>query len=178
MVVTCQASGDDWSCERTVAGNGLCSSHYWQSRNKPHLTMVRDRVKDKWSGGLRWCGGCKSYLDPTLYCASKGNKDGLANECRTCAMDRQLRINFTITLDQYNEMLEAQGGVCAICARPEPKAGKKLAVDHNHACCPGKKSCGKCVRSLLCSECNMAIGLLSDDSNRLRNAADYIDRWT
>lgn len=81
---------------------------------------------------------------------------------------------YGISPEQYYEMLDRQGGVCAICSGPEPLAGRKLAVDHDHSCCPGKRSCGKCIRGLLCSACNTAIGLMKDDPKILLSALSYI----
>jgi hypothetical protein len=52
-----------------------------------------------------------------------------------------------------------------------------LAVDHNHGCCPGEKSCGKCVRGLLCDNCNQAIGKFRDDPELLLKAAEYLRSW-
>lgn len=72
--------------------------------------------------------------------------------------DYWYRNKYNITLVQYNEMLEKQKGVCALCEQPEK--GKSLAVDHNHKCCPGVKSCGNCIRGLLCQRCNTAIAIL------------------
>ena len=67
-------------------------------------------------------------------------------------------------------MLEKQGGVCAICQRPERKVVRgtiaSLAVDHSH-------STGE-VRGLLCSSCNTALGLFGDDPARLSQAIAYI----
>jgi hypothetical protein len=40
-------------------------------------------------------------------------------------------------------------------------------VDHDHKCCAGRRSCGKCVRGLLCSRCNTVLGLLEEDPNLL-----------
>jgi hypothetical protein len=77
--------------------------------------------------------------------------------------------SYNITLEQYNQMLENQNGVCYICQKPEEKrawqSGKimRLAVDHDHSCCPGDRSCGKCVRGLLCHMCNTMIGLLEEN---------------
>jgi Recombination endonuclease VII. len=52
-----------------------------------------------------------------------------------------------------------------------------LCVDHDHSCCPGSTSCGKCVRGFLCTHCNKGIGHFSDEPARVRAAADYLDRW-
>ncbi len=57
----------------------------------------------------------------------------------------------------YEALYVAQGGVCAIDQRSTGKT-KRLAVDHDHACCPGPTSCGKCVRGLLSGPSNQLIG--------------------
>lgn len=72
-------------------------------------------------------------------------------------------------------MLAAQGGVCAICRRPPGVSEDILYVDHDHACCrQERKSCGECVRGLLCGECNRGIGKFHDDPDRLLAAATYV----
>lgn len=80
---------------------------------------------------------------------------------------------FGLTEAGYIALLERQAGVCAICATP-PDYGKRLAVDHDHRCCPGVETCGECIRGLLCSGCNTGIGLLGDDADRLTAAAAYL----
>lgn len=72
-----------------------------------------------------------------------------------------------ITLEAYEALLQKQNGVCAICAEPETRKHQNgnvraLSVDHDHTCCTEDKSCGQCIRGLLCSDCNFAIGLLKD----------------
>jgi len=90
--------------------------------------------------------------------------------------DTELRNNIGITLVDYWAMAEKQGGHhCAIC-KVDPDPGRYLCVDHDHACCPGKKSCGKCLRGLLCTACNLAIGYLRDDPERLWSALEYLER--
>ena len=93
----------------------------------------------------------------------------------------QLRIRYGLTPLQYNRLFTAQNGVCAICGQPETarqKSGKiqRLSIDHNHKCCPGKRSCGRCVRGLLCVRCNIALGSLSDDVTRMYAMISYITR--
>ena len=53
-----------------------------------------------------------------------------------------------------------------------------LVVDHDHDCCPGSRSCGLCVRGLLCGTCNSAAGMLGDDPDRARALGVYLDRFT
>ena len=52
-----------------------------------------------------------------------------------------------------------------------------LAVDHDHGCCPGERSCGKCVRGLVCRDCNAMLGLARDNADSLRRAASYLTDW-
>lgn len=66
-----------------------------------------------------------------------------------------------ITEDEFNAMLEAQGYACAICR--EPFEDQRICADHDHACCPKvarqtAKTCGKCIRGLLCVPCNTNLG--------------------
>lgn len=81
-------------------------------------------------------------------------------------------------VEVYEALLEAQGGACAICGRPETAMLRgvvvSLAVDHDHACCPGKRSCGRCIRGLLCNACNTGLGKFEDDPDLLRVAIAYL----
>jgi hypothetical protein len=83
-----------------------------------------------------------------------------------------LKKGYGISLETYNEMLEQQGHVCAICGKPEQIVAKgrikALAVDHNHA--TGE------VRGLLCQACNKALGLLQDDVSLFTKSIQYLQR--
>jgi hypothetical protein len=80
---------------------------------------------------------------------------------------------YGITEQQYGQWLNGQGGVCAICGGGND-SGRALHVDHDHACCSGKKSCGKCIRGLLCSRCNTGLGMFKDDADLLSAAMEYL----
>lgn len=87
--------------------------------------------------------------------------------------DRDLRKMYNITLAEYDDMLLAQNGVCAICHGVNP-GEDALSVDHDHRCCPGKKSCGGCVRGLLCRKCNTGLGAFDDNVALLELASSYL----
>lgn len=70
-----------------------------------------------------------------------------------------------VTEEEYNTLLAAQGGACAICQRRPLR--RRLCIDHNHR--TGKN------RGLLCDSCNRAIGLLGDDMSRLATAIAYLE---
>jgi len=75
---------------------------------------------------------------------------------------------YKLTTKEYNRMVKAQGGVCAICGEPE-RMQRALSVDHDHF--TGE------VRGLVCSRCNSAMGFADDSPMRLRKMADYIERY-
>lgn len=87
-----------------------------------------------------------------------------------------LRHKYGISLDDYNRMVEDQNGLCAICRGTCP-SGNNLCIDHDHTCCSGGKSCGKCVRRLLCRTCNSVLGLFAENPLRFQAAIDYLEEW-
>lgn len=92
-----------------------------------------------------------------------------AQRIRSQRRNSRLARVFGITPEKYNEMLSAQNGVCAICAKPSRDKNKKpLYVDHDHG--TGE------VRGLLCHRCNAGIGLLGDSADMLRLAIAYLER--
>ncbi len=85
-----------------------------------------------------------------------------------------LRGNYHIEPEQYQFQAEKQGNVCALCGKPDPN-GKRLAVDHDPRCCPARaRSCGKCIRGLLCSSCNPGLGFFAHDPELLQKAIQYL----
>ena len=87
---------------------------------------------------------------------------------------RRVRL-FGVDRSRYEQMLAAQGGGCAICAGQNPK-NRMLAIDHDHSCCPGGRTCGGCVRGLLCDSCNHGLGKFRDSPETLLMAARYLQK--
>ena len=77
-----------------------------------------------------------------------------------------LKRKYGLTIEQYEAMLEAQGGGCFICGRPPPD-DISLHVDHDH-------STGA-IRGILCFCCNNALADFQEDRRLLKKAALYLD---
>lgn len=82
-----------------------------------------------------------------------------------------------ISRERYDELVAAQKGRCAACLTDDPGKGcTRFCIDHDHSCCPGEKTCGDCVRGLLCQGCNKALGSVRDVPDTLRALAEYLER--
>ena len=79
------------------------------------------------------------------------------------------RVQLGVTLEDYQRLLTAQGGVCAICGRPPREGGRRLDVDHDHRT--------GAVRGLLDHRCNRGLGYFGDDPRRLEAAARYLRKY-
>lgn len=77
---------------------------------------------------------------------------------------------YGLTVEEYDEMLKQQNGVCRICKQPPASEGWKtvtrLHVDHDH-------DTGK-VRALLCNNCNRGLGYFQDSYELLTQASNYL----
>lgn len=92
---------------------------------------------------------------------------------RDCNRAEERFQKYSISSQDYVDLLKSQGGLCAACGDP-PALGQRLAVDHDHSCCPGAESCGKCIRGLLHMTCNMTEGLFKDTPERLLKLYEYM----
>lgn len=141
--------------------------------------------------GMRRCSRCEEVKSTEEF-YTNGKAGGLVAACKECSRSvSNLRYDwetrrsqerfyrYGVSQEQYDLMLEAQGGVCKICECPETAQGgaggvKPLAVDHDHACCGADKACASCVRGLLCMQCNQALGKFNDDVSLLTAAIAYL----
>jgi len=87
-----------------------------------------------------------------------------------------LQRTYGLSIEEYNKLYEAQGGVCSICGHPETSTNKKtgqlynLSVDHNHKT--------GAVRGLLCYSCNVSLGHFKDDISKLLAAIEYLKKYS
>lgn len=91
------------------------------------------------------------------------NKSGF---CGAHKRDEKLHTKYGITTVEFNALLTAQGGCCAICKGTTPGGQGEWHVDHDHA--SGK------VRGLLCAPCNLSLGGFKDSPDLLRAALAYL----
>lgn len=129
------------------------------------------------------CGVVKPIDD---FGGGAAMSDGKSSRCRKCVSEtaaeynrthpekfiasrrrHYLKVTYGTTPEILAQILEAQGGVCAICGTSEPGGNYgKWNTDHCHE--HGH------VRGLLCWNCNTGIGKLADDPDRLEAAAKYL----
>jgi hypothetical protein len=79
---------------------------------------------------------------------------------------------YGLSAEAVAQLVAEQDGKCYLCREPldlEKKRG--IHVDHDHACCRGAKTCGKCIRGLACHACNTGIGAFGDDPERMMRVA-------
>lgn len=81
-----------------------------------------------------------------------------------------IKHRYKITQEQWEAILDSQNGVCAICLVKQDS----YHVDHDHSCCQGRNSCGKCIRGLLCGPCNKALGLMKDNKEAILRMTEYL----
>lgn len=145
---------------------------------------------------VKKCADCCQVKPVAEFYASKGRpggeRDGFCKECRR-ARDRLRQASrnkdiaarlakdplyfrrkklirmYGITVEDFDAMLARQGGVCAICQKPESRVlygqNAALVVDHNH-------QTGK-MRDLLCHRCNTSLGIV-EDAEFLAKALAYL----
>ena len=170
---TCEVVENDVKCENKHRSKGMCEKHYrrsWKHGDPLKVMVVYEKREHE-----AWCPTCKAWLPKSEFSQSSARPNGLQARCKSCHSDAWLAQRFNLTREQWNQMLADQGGGCAICGSTEPYGRGSWHVDHDHKCCPESgKSCGECVRSLLCQGCNRGMGYFSDDPDRLLAAAAYL----
>lgn len=135
---------------------------------------------------MKVCCVCNKNLPDTSFYKKGVRLDGkpkLQHSCKVCNCkqkrerynpERKLRYdlkkNFGLTLEDYNNLLESQDHRCAICGTTDTtySRGNRLHVDHDHA--TGE------VRGLLCGHCNLGVGQFFDNTHLLSKAITYLER--
>ena len=110
----------------------------------------------------------KRYLEKKEEIRAKNDAWREANKERVASRVYEWKLEnvYGITREQYDAILEAQSGRCALCFADEPGGSGKWHVDHCHD--------GGGVRGLLCLRCNVGLGNFRDDPDLLWSAIEYL----
>lgn len=131
---------------------------------------------------MKTCNKCYIKKSNTSFYKDKASTDGLAYQCKECSNStvkvfrskhpeyrraEALKRLYGITVDDYENILKAQGGGCAICGKKQGVEKKRLAVDHSHK--------DRRVRGLLCHRCNKWLVGKHVDGSLLIKAGQYLE---
>lgn len=148
---TCSAP----NCKRTADScleGAVCPSHRNALAARGHCRPSRIAHSEK------------GYICSVFDCQEQANSRMMCNKHNTRASMYRLS---SIQLDWITRR-----GLCESCG----DYSKSLHIDHDHSCCNGPRSCGKCVRGALCAKCNVGLGSFLDSAERLRAAISYLER--
>lgn len=158
-------------CTDPAVARGWCNRHYAKARRENRLSEGPRRSRlsdiDPEAGTVT----CSVHGPGARLRIRSGNRGRY--ECARCSRSKMprtptsradwLRWKYDLTEDEFDAMVEAQGGRCLICCEVPDE---QLVVDHDHGT--------GVVRGLLCRCCNIGLGFMRDDPERLRRAADYL----
>lgn len=121
----------------------------------------------------RVCRVCKIEQD-TFKDFSKGpnSPGGYQTLCKSCSSENSALFRWGIP----NILKLVDEGYCEICK--EKLLRNNYAVDHDHSCCNSNiKSCGKCIRGLICQKCNHGLGNFREKPELMQTAIDYLRKY-
>jgi hypothetical protein len=149
--------------------SGYCRVHYNRIRRtgSPGPLTKRGDIKRECS-----IDDCHETATPSGACRRHWHKVVQPDRAKGQSLKK-----YGLDEKSYKEILTSQGGHCAICPSTAPdKSGRwtYFPVDHDHKCCPGRGSCGKCIRGLVCDRCNLVLGKVGDDIGLLLSMVAYL----
>lgn len=162
----CTKARNDASKARSAAGAVLITRRPRRSLPQP-------------IGAEKRCNDCGGVFPLDHFPRNKNSRDGRHGYCKPChnARSREtrerlygggrhyhLKRRYGLGADEVAGMIEAQGGMCAICGTRSAEQ-----VDHDHV--TGQ------VRAVLCFTCNLGLGNFGDDPERLRSAVRYLEKF-
>ncbi len=136
------------------------------------LAIEFPKAKDRKDGLYCYCKKCNAEVYAKKSAENPGKFKAISKEYRRTHPDSMrksdLKRNYGMTIEQYNQMFVSQNGSCLICGK-QNLTNKHLNVDHNH-------QTGK-VRGLLCQFCNTGLGNFKDEKELLLKAFKYLNKY-
>ena len=152
---------------RTKSKEGWCLMHYRRVLKEGGPGEVGTR-RNVISNGMKFCKFCNTLKSVSNFSVkSDGRTYYFCNECKPNIIKKKnISGKYGLTENQYLELIKDG---CAICG-----SHHRIAIDHDHTCCPGSKSCGKCIRGALCMRHNVALGNVRDSIEELNKLLEYL----
>jgi hypothetical protein len=166
-------------CDKPHFGRGWCRKHYarWERLG---TTEIKKRFLDH-TEVERECGVCK-VTKPIENFYTSTSENTYSGTCKVCVGIKQRLRKHSLTQEQMDELIVEANGKCQSC---NEDITDKFIVDHDHSCCeliPSIKngwvySCGKCVRGLLCNQCNIIAGYIEKHPNKVNSVVGYLNKF-
>ena len=166
-------------CKKEVLSLGICSMHYTRVRRYSTTDKPLSKSELLLENGEAHCCTCKHTKPITEFCKDSQTSHGFSRRCKKCNsrkgkdnyknnkhkhQDYARKKRFGLDRTDYETLISAQLNSCAICKTKFTK--RAPAVDHDHVT--------GVVRGLLCSRCNLGLGIFKDDPQLLKKATTYL----
>lgn len=163
-------------CGRPHYARTLCHTHYSQTRRGSELSPIRPRrasgaTQTRDADGRKLCPKCDLWHSEHDFVPDPSHSDGLSTYCKPCRSAHMRAWRYGLEPSDLERMIHDQGGDCRLCPA---SLADGYCVDHDHGCCPDVKTCGACVRGLLCHECNKLLGKIETNPDRLVRMLAYL----
>lgn len=141
---------------------------------------------------VKVCNKCGAQKQLEDFVKDKRYESGRRNQCKRCYTNymieyykknqdqrgKKIKMNTKyvapwkrhhMTEEDFNKLFNMFDGKCHLCRQRDA-----TSIDHDHSCCKTNRSCGKCVRGILCRGCNTALGSLKENPDTIARLLDYI----
>ena len=183
VMVVCKlpACGQTFKSRKTRSGyQEYCSRDCWFRRTE-YIIFT----------GEKMCTSCKVLLPLKSFNKQKHGAAKVMSKCRVCSSEYNFNYEnkfktrktstakkYSLTLDEYVSLISGSCAVCGLKSNFKNYSTKvNLNIDHDHSCCPGDNSCGKCIRGVLCMDHNTALGKVHDNIDELKNMIAYLENY-
>jgi hypothetical protein len=169
----CQACGTQFDIGINGAGTKYCSAECKRIGYAPSKRSAP-------FPNCTWCG------KPATHARAHARHNAWPYICAACIepikhLQDRLKMHH-VSADRARQLLTDPGceicGIDIVAKRYEPGTGRMrsmLVVDHDHDCCPGPFSCGRCIRGLICTLCNTALGMVRSDTKIAEAMITYLN---
>lgn len=154
-------------------GARFCSRKCGEAWENHQKALAAQRAKLALRKPCEVCGEPipSSRSASAIYCSElckRRSRRSVSKKASHSTREYNRQYLYGLTTEQFDALLAAQDGKCAICGTTEWRGrGKSPHVDHCHET--------RRVRGLLCDFCNRGLGMFGDDPARLRAAAAYLE---